>query len=223
MLRREGHGAPRVGESRLPMAIAVIAVAAMNLLMPTVYQVTEVGHLLYPALILVLLLILVIADPRGLDHERRWARVLSGILIAVITLVALATALRVILVVLGDPEAIVALELLRVAVVLWFTINITFGLWYWYLDCGGPAARAQGSTAVRPSFAFPEQDREQPEGEFWYPQFVDYLALSFYTAMALGPADVSPLRHWAKLWMLTQALFSLCMIYIVLTQALGTL
>lgn len=94
MLRREGHGAPRVGESRLPMAIAVIAVAAMNLLMPTVYQVTEVGHLLYPALILVLLLILVIADPRGLDHERRWARVLSGILIAVITLVALATCTR---------------------------------------------------------------------------------------------------------------------------------
>jgi len=223
VLQRQRSGAARVGESRLPMAVAVMVVAVMNLFMPTVYQVTELGHLLYPGLMLVLLLILVIGDPRGLSRERRWPRVLSGVLILVITLVALATALRVLLVVLGDTGAIVALELLRVAVVLWLTTNIAFALWYWHLDCGGPAARAQGSAVVRPSFAFPEQGQDTLVAQAWYPQFVDYLTLSFNTAMALGPADVSPLRHWAKLWMLTQSLFSLCMIYIVLTQALGTL
>jgi hypothetical protein len=33
----------------------------------------------------------------------------------------------------------------------------------------------------------------------WYPQFVDYLALSFNTATTFGPADVPAIERWAKL------------------------
>ncbi|MEI8083603.1 MAG: hypothetical protein WCI74_17340 [Actinomycetes bacterium] len=205
------------------MAGAVIAVAGMNLFMPTTYQITEVGHLLYPGLMLVLLLILLVGELGRADGERRWSRVLSGVLIGVITLVALASAARVLLVILTDPEAIVSVELLRVAVVLWLTVNIAFALWYSYLDCGGPTMRARGGTDLRPAFIFPEYGLDRWGYTDWYPQFPDYLVLSFNASMALGPSDVSAVRHWAKFSMLIQALFSLCMLYIVLTQAISTL
>ena len=38
----------------------------------------------------------------------------------------------------------------------------------------------------------------------WYPQFVDYLALSFNTAMAFSPTDVSAIKPWAKLLMIVR-------------------
>lgn len=210
-------------ESRVPIVLAVVAVALLNLLVPTTYRITEFGHLLYPGLLLALLLILLAGDRRGDDRGRRWSHGAAGVLIAAITLVALAFALRVLLVILTDPEAIVSVELLRVAVVLWLTVNIDFALWYWYVDCGGPYSRARGGPDVRPAFVFPEHGLDQWGYQDWRPQFMDYLFVSFNASMALGPSDVSVVRHWAKFSMLIQALFSLCMLYIVLTQAISTL
>ena len=43
----------------------------------------------------------------------------------------------------------------------------------------------------------------------WFPQFADYLALSFNTATAFGPTDVSAIKRWAKMMMIGEALISL--------------
>ena len=85
---------------------------------------------------------------------------------------------------------------------------IAFGLWYWDLDRGGAAARALGST-VAPAFVFPEMTNSELVRVGWYPGFLDYLSLSFSTAMAFSPTDVSAIKPWAKLMMMTEQAISL--------------
>ena len=57
----------------------------------------------------------------------------------------------------------------------------------------------------------------------WYPQFVDYLALSFNTAMAFSPTDVSAVRPWAKLMMMCEAAVSLVVAILVVARAINIL
>ena len=38
----------------------------------------------------------------------------------------------------------------------------------------------------------------------WYPAFVDYLHLSFNTAMTFSTSDVSVIKPWAKLMMMAE-------------------
>ncbi len=119
-----------------------------------------------------------------------------------------------------------AAELLTIGAVVWVTMVISYSLWYWHLDCGGPAARANGTFEQRgilPAFRFPEQDLDSPAYDAWYPQFVDYLALSFNTATAFSPTDVSAVRHWSKLWLITESAISLALIGLVVARAVNVL
>src|SRR5207342_2331720 len=97
---------------------------------------------------------------------------------------------------------------------------IAFGLWYWDLDRGGPAARAAGST-IRPAFLFPEMSVPEHVREGWYPTFVDYLHLSFNTAMAFSPTDVSAIKPWAKLLMMAEETISLVVGVLVIARAVN--
>ena len=47
----------------------------------------------------------------------------------------------------GDPCG-VGPEVLLKALALWFTNAITFGLWFWELDGGGPLRRAAGRERI---------------------------------------------------------------------------
>jgi uncharacterized membrane protein len=99
---------------------------------------------------------------------------------------------------------------------------IAFGLWYWDLDRGGAAARARGST-VAPAFIFPEMTNPEHVREGWYPTFLDYLQLSFSTAMAFSPTDVSAIRPWAKLLMMLESALSLVVGILVIARAVNIL
>jgi hypothetical protein len=99
---------------------------------------------------------------------------------------------------------------------------IAFGLWYWDLDRGGAAARAMGST-ITPAFVFPEMSNPEHVREEWYPAFVDYLHLSFNTAMAFSPTDVSAIKPWAKLMMMAEEAISLIVAVLVVGRAVGIL
>ena len=107
--------------------------------------------------------------------------------------------------------------------VVWVTMVIAFALWYWHLDCGGAASRANGTYSTLPAFRFPEQDIDAPAYADWYPQFIDYLAVSFNTATAFGPTDVSAVRHWSKLWLITESAISLSLIGLVVARAINEL
>ena len=216
----------RRGERRLPMALAVLVAAVLYLFIPQQFRLTEVAHYVYPMFLFVLVLILVIGDPGRIDREQRWLRVTTGVMVATITIATAYSAGRLVVGILQGAQFGDAAELLTIGAVVWVTMVISFALWYWHLDCGGPAARANGTfeeKGILPAFHFPEQDLSSPAYAAWYPQFVDYLALSFNTATAFSPTDVSAVRHWSKLWLITESAISLSLIGLVVARAVNVL
>jgi hypothetical protein len=124
-----------------------------------------------------------------------------------------------------------AKRLLESAGVLWTTNVIIFALWYWRVDAGGPNARDRRAAHVNGAFLFPQMAIIAPgtdgksiaEVENWRPQFVDYLALSFYTATAFSPTDVPVLSRWAKMMMMVQAITSLTTVGLLAARAVNIL
>ena len=112
--------------------------------------------------------------------------------------------------------------LLAVGGVIWATNMIAFGLWYWDLDRGGAAARAHHPYA-NPAFVFAEMQHTGYTPADWVPTFTDYLSLSFWTATAFSPTDVSAIKRWAKLMMMTEAVVSLVIGVLVIARAVNIL
>ena len=57
----------------------------------------------------------------------------------------------------------------------------------------------------------------------WYPKFVDYLHLSFNTAMAFSPTDVSAIKPWAKVMMMAEEAISVVVGVLVVARAVNIL
>jgi len=57
----------------------------------------------------------------------------------------------------------------------------------------------------------------------WYPKFLDYLFLSFTTATAFSPTDVSAIKPWAKLMMMAEEAISLLVAILVVSRAVNIL
>jgi hypothetical protein len=55
------------------------------------------------------------------------------------------------------------------------------------------------------------------------PRFADYLSLSFWTATAFSPTDISAIKPWAKLMMMTEAAVSLVIGVLVVARAVNIL
>ena len=64
---------------------------------------------------------------------------------------------------------------------------------------------------------------EKYSGTDWSPEFVDYLHLSFSTAMAFSPTDVSAIRRWMKLMMIVEETTSLIVAVLVVARAVNIL
>lgn len=208
------------------MVLAVLVAAGLYLFIPEQFRISEWTHYAYPVFLLVLVMILIVGDPGRIDRESRWLRVTTGVMVATITLATAISAVRLVVGILQGAEFGDAAELLIIGAVVWVTMVISFALWYWHLDRGGPAMRAHdtyGEQGILPAFRFPEQGLDSPAYADWYPQFVDYLALSFNTATAFGPTDVSAVRHWSKLWLITESAISLALIGLVVARAVNVL
>jgi uncharacterized membrane protein len=205
------------------MALAVLAAGGLYLLIPADFRVSEVAHVAYPALLVLLLGILIVGDPGRIDRDSRWLRVTTGVMIAIITVATAMSAVRLVVGILQKADFTTPGELLTVGAVVWVTNVIAFALWYWHLDSGGPAARANRSVSVLPAFRFPEEEIGSLMESGWYPQFVDYLALSFNTGTAFSPTDVSAIRHWSKLWLMVESAISLALVVLVVARAVNVL
>jgi hypothetical protein len=115
-----------------------------------------------------------------------------------------------------------SLALLRDAALLWTSNVLTFALWYWETDGGGPArrhARLSGST----DFAFPQRVLGDSEDAAWMPDFVDYVFLAFNTSTAFSPTDTMVLARRAKMLMMYQSIISLVTIAVLAARAINTL
>jgi uncharacterized membrane protein len=210
------------GEHWWPVALAVLAVVGMHVALPAKYRVNPPWAL--PAVLLVLLAVLIIGDPGRIDRQKPWLRATTSVMIAFLTLANLFSAGRLVsaIITVNKLFANNALALLATGTTIWVTNVIAFGLWYWDLDRGGAAARAHHPQAD-PAFVFPEMQHTEYTSADWVPRFADYLSLSFWTATAFSPSDVSAIKRWAKLLMMTEAAVSLAIGILVIARAVNIL
>jgi len=211
------------GERRSPMALAVLAVGVMSLLIPEDFRIARGTAIASPVMLGAFLGILIIGDPGRIDRDVRWLRVTSGAMISVITFVTFVTVVRLVIGILTRASFASAGQLLEIGAIVLVTNMIAFALLFWHMDAGGPAARYHGRPEPRRAFVFPEVDLPELQDTHWYPQFIDYLALSFNTCTAFSPTDVSAVRHWAKLLMILESSMSLTIVTLVLAQAINSL
>jgi hypothetical protein len=207
------------GESRIPMAAAVVAAMALTVLQPD--SVRAGPSWLLPAIEAGLLAALIAGDPRRIDRRSRRLRSLSIALVSVLVVGALwATAQLVDDLIHGGAETNSATDLLEAGTLVWLSNIIAFALLYWELDGGGPAARA-ARPAAYPDLAFPQHLNPEIAPAGWRPGFIDYLYLGFSNATAFSPTDVMPLATWAKITMAAQALISIAILGLIIARAVN--
>jgi uncharacterized membrane protein len=213
---------PERGESRWPMAAAVLLAGLMRIFLPPQLRLND-ARWVFLVLLVVLIVVLIVGDPGRIDRQATWLRVLTGSLIGLITLVNGGSSVKLVIsIIYSEPFTQTARVLLACGGIIWLTNVIAFGLWYWDLDRGGPAARAAGPT-IKPAFLFPEMSVPEHVREDWYPTFVDYLHLSFNTAMAFSPTDVSAIKPWAKVMMMAEEAVSVTVGVLVVARAVNIL
>jgi len=204
------------------MALAVLTAAGLRAALPDELRDGD-ARWAFAVIVVVLLAVLVIGDPGRIDRDSTWLRVLTGTLIGLISAVNAVAAVRLVAGIIHvAPFSTDANVLLASGGAVWLSSVITFGLWYWDLDRGGAAARARGS-GRQPAFIFPEMINAQYMAPGWYPKFLDYLYLSFTTAAAFSPTDVSAIRPWAKLMMMAEEVISLLVAILVVARAVNIL
>ncbi len=208
------------GESTWPVRIAVVAATALQVALPNRYEIPPTW--LLPTIGALLGVGLSVAHPRRIRKHSPQLRVVSIMLIAVITLANAGSAARLITALLQGRAHEGATTLLLTGGAIWLTNVIVFGMWYWNLDRGGPAARAQALKSY-PDFLFPQMTAPELSPPDWRPQFFDYIYLSFTNAAAFSPTDTLPLARWAKMTMMLQSVVSLGTVVLVIARAVNIL
>ena len=209
------------GEPRWQVTIGILVAVGLQITLPT--EVVVRPRWLLPVVAVLLLLALISANPKmRINRPSPGLRVLSMVLIGVISLSNAWSAGRLVLDLLRGHATSDATRLLLTGGAIWLTNVIAFGLWYWEFDRGGPAARAMAMHPY-PDFVFVQMQSPELAPPEWEPGFVDYLYLSFTNAAAFSPTDVLPLSRWAKLTMLGQSVISLTTVALVVARAVNTL
>jgi uncharacterized membrane protein len=212
----------QVGERRWPMAAAVLLAGVLRIFLPPQLRLDD-ARPLFVVVLAVLTVALIVGDPGRIDRQKTWLQVLTGVLIGVITFVNAGSSVRLVYAIIkAEHFTTDANILLASGGIIWLTNVIAFGLWYWALDRGGAAARAVG-TGTSPAFVFPEMSNPELVRDGWYPSFVDYLHLSYSTAMAFSPTDVSAIKPWAKLMMMAEESISVVVGILVVARAVNIL
>jgi hypothetical protein len=147
--------------------------------------------------------------------RRETELVLLGILTAANALLVFAVIASL---VSGDEKS--GSQLLLKSVTVWGSNVVTFGLWYWIVDGGGPVSRLESSTAPN-DFQFPQMENPDLAPKDWRPHLMDYVYVSFTNALAFSPTDAMPLTHRAKLLMLSESAMSALTILLVTARAVN--
>ena len=216
------HQALKPREPRWPAGVALLAVAGLNMALPSSLAVGGPRWLVL-ATVALLLVPTIIIYRKGNHHVvQMLGYILNGVVTAALigSLVLLVKAL--------PAHRLTPGQILRSAAALWVSNILVFASWYWRLDGGGPHLREQTVGHSDGAFLFPQMTMH-PEvkaaaGEQdWEPNFVDYLFLAFNASTAFSPTDVPVLSRWAKALMMIQSLISLLVIALLAARAVNIL
>lgn len=212
---------PHPGESRVLLALAILLAASFQLLLAPQFTVLR-PRWLVPGLEVALLVTLTVINPVRLTRESKPGRVLSLVLVALISVDNGASAALLDGKLIHGTAGGTAGPLLASGAAIYLTNIIVFGIWYWELDRGGPYARARARNRY-PDFLFPQMTQRHLAPKTWRPQFSDYLYVSFTNATAFSPTDTMPLTRWAKQLMTLQSAVSLSTTALVIARAVNIL
>jgi uncharacterized membrane protein len=205
----------RGGHPRWPAAVALLIVGAL-------YSVIS-GPLTFGPRAFLLALVSVLLVPLATAHQQgrhRLARLLGLGLVGLVTVAVVVSVFLLISSPLSGQTP--AQKLLQDAVLLWLINVVTFAVWYWEIDGGGPAQRRREGH-VSEDFLFPQMNFDYKSARTWSPGFLDYLFLAFNTSTAFSPTDTAVLSRRAKVLMMVQALLSLVILAVLVSRAINTL
>ncbi|MGN8050350.1 hypothetical protein ACTJKO_11755 [Curtobacterium sp. 22159] len=204
-------------EHRAPVAIAVLVNLALSLLLPE--QVLFFPSWVVPSIGVLLLVPLIVFNPRRLTRETTWSRWLSFSLAILLTVANQLTVVRTIVELLtghanGGAVLLTALQ-------VWVSSIIAFGLVYWELDRGGPVARRRPElfSHAEGDFQFPQETDEKTAS--WRPVYLDYLYVALTNMMAFSPTDTMPMSVRAKMIMAYQSLGGFILLALVISRAVN--
>jgi hypothetical protein len=145
------------GEARWQVSVAVAAAVALQFPLPGRLVLLHPVWLL-PALQGLLLLALIMANPRRINRESRSLRLLGLTFAALLSLANTWSVAQLITGLVNGTEGKTAGPLLVTGGAIWLTNIIVFALWYWEFDRGGPVARANGDR-MYPDFSVRADDQ----------------------------------------------------------------
>jgi hypothetical protein len=206
-------------EARWPATLAVVASIALYVTLPD--QLVLGPRWVFPALEGAILVPLTVARPHRHPGEAGASRVAAIVLISIANMANVAS-LALLLHLLVTGAHLSGRTLIFSAIQIYLTNVIIFGLWYWELDGGGPAARLRTRSPYR-DFLFPQMNAPDHCAPGWRPTFLDYLYVSLTNATAFSPTDTMPLSRKAKSLMGVQCLASLLTVALVAGRAVNVL
>ncbi|MGV8881168.1 MAG: DUF1345 domain-containing protein [Rhodoglobus sp.] len=207
-------------EHRWPVLLITVGALGLYLLLPD--TISGIPNWIVPAIGVVVLVPLVLQNPRRLSTESKWSRLIGIGLAFALAAVNQIYIVRIVFE-LVDGRADGPIILLT-ALKVWLANVIVFALMYWQLDKGGPVRRRIEGNAdkARQDFRFPQQDNPDNVGP-WHAEFLDYAYFSLTNMMAFSPTDVMPLSRRAKALMGFQALTGFILLALVISRAVNIL
>jgi hypothetical protein len=203
------------GVPRWPATVALLAVGVLLALVSS--QLTLGPSWLPLAVILVLSVPLTIASLWG---RREWRRMIS--LIALVTITVAVAAAAIILIRQLLQGSVDASYLLSGAGAIWAANLLTFSIWYWEIDGGGPSERSRDGH-VSTDFLFPQMQIGDGTVKGWWLGFIDYMFVAFNASTAFSPTDTLILSRRAKVLMMVQSLISAVTVVVIAARAINTL
>ena len=146
----QGPSDSTYGESRWPMAAAIVATMVLTVLLPDDLRLAP--RWLLPTIEGLLLVALIAGDPGRISRRSTALRAVSVALISVLALSAIWSTVQLIDdLIHGGPETSSAPALLQAGGSVWASTVLAFSLLYFELDGGGAAARAERLPGTRTS------------------------------------------------------------------------
>ncbi len=153
-----------------------------------------------------------------LNARHRSTRILGLLITAVLTIAIVSSVVLLIIALFRHTEN--ATQLLIDAALLWSANILTFAIWYFEIDRGGPIRR-HAQIPDRPDLLFVQMASPTTGWENWMPTFSDYLFLAFNTSTAFSPTDTLALSRRIKSLMMAQSSLSLVIIAVLAARAIN--
>jgi hypothetical protein len=207
---------PTRGVPRWPAALALLVVGALFLLVSN--QLTLLPPWLTFAVIAVLMLLLAVAL---LFDRHDIGRKIALAAVSIATVAVVSSAGYLVARLLGSdlsPET-----MLSGGGIIWVANVVTFTVWYWEIDGGGPAMRSRDGH-ISTDFLFPQpQIGDGTSSHGWVPKFLDYMFVAWNASTAFSPTDTLIMSHRAKILMMIQSLTSFVTVGVIVARAINTL